>query len=93
MASIFKKLGLNFSIDQTLSREGEDSELSLADDTDEFAESFSGKLDIADSEDENGSGRNSLKRGCLNLQSLFYWITYIHPSMRHSSTRRKCAIC
>ena len=44
MASKLKKLGVDFHLDDDLSREGEESELSLADDTDEFAEKFSGKL-------------------------------------------------
>ncbi len=44
-------MGLN--IDESLTSEGAESELSLADDTDEFADSFSGTLSFAD---DNGSG-------------------------------------
>ena len=60
MASKLKKLSCELDIDQALTSEGVDSELSLADDFDEFSNSFSGTLSLSLSQsfpDENAKKR------------------------------------
>lgn len=65
MASKLKRISGNLNIDDSLTSEGADSELSLADDTDEFSESFSGTLTISLSQSfhDEHSKRRLMRQG------------------------------
>ena len=70
MASRLKKLGVGLNIDESLTAEGAESELSLADDTDEFADSFSGTLSF--SEDQGIGESDSCIGGLCDNKSLSF---------------------
>ena len=62
MASKMRKFSASLDIDGNLCAEGAESELSLADDADEFSESFSGKLSlIADDSSQHTSDESEIR--------------------------------
>ena len=61
MASTIQKLKQEADLDDALSTDGADSELSLADDTDEFSLSFSGTLRFDDED-----GNSNTKKPAVN---------------------------
>ncbi|XP_013417645.1 sorting nexin-21 [Lingula anatina] len=58
MSSKLKKLGANIDIDNTLSAEGEDSELSLVDDSEVLSDALQGKLSFT-GDNANGNANDS----------------------------------